>query len=382
MSTDRMPIVGDMEDGMAIVPLNGGEGYTYLSRSRQGKLFKKHILTKGKLLYPGVGTGEVELDDDFFAKLTKNFNDKVCDIVQVPKAGNNNEHTEDPDRNIGEVIGLEYEGDKLYATIDARNEADADKLGKTLLGASAMMHMNYTDTRTGKKVGPTLLHVAVTNRPYVLNLDDYQEIQDVVAASADGKGEAVVLTSATSNSKEKKMSTLDELLAELRTDHGIDVTALQEKAAKADEGINLSNKISETLGATGILKLSNGETASVDDIVEAVAEIHTNNVELSAKVDKLTEDGSKAAAKNRVKELMDAGKILPKDEEAQIELLLSNADLFEKLLPEKPIVNLSQNAQPFGFEDTADKHDETVASEIARLANSDAAAPYIRSQSK
>lgn len=367
-----------MEDGLAIVPLNGGEGYTYLSRSRQGKLFKKHILSKGPLHYPGVG-GTVDLDDEFFTKLTKNFNDKVCDIVQVPVADKNNNHSEDPRDNIGEVIGLSYENDKLYATIDARDEKAANSLGKTLLGASAMMHLNYTDTRTNKKVGPTLLHVAVTNRPFVVNLDEYSEIDEVVAASVDGKGEAVILT-ATKDSKENNMATLDELYAVLKADHNIDVPALQERAAKADDGVALSNKLAETLG-DGVLKLSNGETASADDIVKAVGDIHTTNIELSAKVDSLIEKNEKSSAETRVDALIGEGKILPKNRDAQISLLLSNSEIFEALLPEKPLVKLSHSEDDQdGFEQTADKHDETVANEIARLSNSEAAAPYIRSK--
>lgn len=363
-------------DGLAIVPLSGGEGYTYLSRSRQGKLFKKHILSKGQLHYPNVG-GTVELDDDFFAKLTKNFNDKVCDIVQVPVADKNNNHSEDPRDNIGEVIGLSYEGDKLYATIDARDEKAADALGKTMLGASAMMHLNYTDTRTLKKVGPTLLHVAVTNRPYVLDLDEYQQIDEVVAASVDGNGEAVILT-ATTNPEGNKM-TLDEILAELRTDHKIDVTALQEKAAKYDANVSLSNKITETLGATGVLKLSNGDEASADDIVTAIADMNANNVELTAKVDTLMENGAKTAAETRVDDEIRAGRLLPKQKDAQVKLLLSNAELFEELLPEKPIVSLSQSGEEQGHDKVEDIHDQTVQDEIARLSNSDVLKPFIRS---
>ena len=44
---------------------------------------------------------------------------------------------------------------------------------KLFLGASAMFGMNYTDTRDGKRKGPTLCHVAITNRPHELELDEF-----------------------------------------------------------------------------------------------------------------------------------------------------------------------------------------------------------------
>lgn len=351
-------------DGFAIVPPQQGDGFVELSRSPQGRVFRKQILRYEDLIYPGVKGGTVKIDEAFADALKKNFDSKVCDIVQVPKAGPNNEHTEDPDRNIGEVIGVVKGPHGIYVDLDARNEADADKLGKTLLGASAMMHLNYTDTRTGKKVGPTLLHVAVTNRPYVTELEDFEELAMLSAPGADTTYRAVVLTEP--NVKEKKMA-LDEMLAELKADHGIDVPALQEKAANADKAVALSAKIQEELVGTGLLKLTNGEEATADVLIGAVAEAGSKIVELSGRLDGLVEESAKKDAKTEVESLVRTGHILPKDQEAMTELRLSNKDLFTKLLPEKPIVKLSQAGEETGFETVDETHQETVESEIARL---------------
>lgn len=140
-------------DRFVIVPAPRGDGFVELSRSRQGRVFRKQILPFGKFHY---GDSVIDVDEKLVDSLVRNFSAGVADIVQVPKVDGKNAHTEDPDRNIGEVIGLVKTSKGLYADIDARTD-DADKLGKTLLGASAMMHLNYTDTRTGKKAGPTLL---------------------------------------------------------------------------------------------------------------------------------------------------------------------------------------------------------------------------------
>ena len=121
----------------------------------------------------------------------RNFDAGVCDIVQVPLANDKNEHSEDPLKNAGEVIGVEREGSKVYDLIDIRDPEIAQRIAdKRILGASAFLSLDYTDTSSGQKAGPALLHHCLTNRPYVTGLDDYEE---VIAASAAGAGEVLVL---------------------------------------------------------------------------------------------------------------------------------------------------------------------------------------------
>lgn len=346
-------------DGFAYLPGQDDDTFVALSRTKSGTMFRKHILSKGTLNYPGVAGGKVEIDDKFLTTLTSNFKSKVCDIVQVPVAGANNEHTEDPFRNIGEVVDLKVENGKAYAYIDARDEVAASRLGKTLLGASAMLHLNYTDSRDGKKKGPTLLHVAVTNRPHVVELDDFENL---AALSGDSSTEAVFLTAAEehTNTKEQTME-LDEMIASLKEDHGIDVPALQLSAQSLQ---TITEATSGALSTAGVLKLSAGDTASTDDIVAGIAQLATDRVELTSKVDTLVEESRNASATARVESLIGEGKILPKDKDAQVELLLSNSELFEKLVPEKPLVALSAAS---GFELPDEGAEDAITSEIARL---------------
>lgn len=175
--------------------------------------------------------------------------------------------------------------------------------------------------------------------------------------------------------------TLDELIALARDDHGIDIPALQEKASKADSAVALSNKIQESLGASGLISLSNGQEASVDDLVGAVAEAGDRIVSLSARVDSLVQEGIEKAAETRVAALVKTGHILPKKKDAMKALLLSNPDQFEAILPESPIVRLSNtDDEEVGTETPEGDADKaTVQSEIARLTSTDAAKAYIRS---
>lgn len=355
-------------DGIVYIP-GQDEGFVALSKTSSGRLFKKHILTKGTLHYPGVKGGKVDVDDAFLSALVENFKKGTAGIVQFPIADKNNNHSEDPRDNIGEVVDLKVEGDKAYAYIDVRDESLAPKVGKTILGASAMMSLNYTDTRTGTKAGPTLLHVAATNRPHVVDLEEFEELASL---SADSSSEAVFLTA---QPKENVME-LDELIAALRDEHDIDVPALQEAAAAGDNFAKLSAAIQTALSDAEVLKLSNtDEELSSDDIVAAVTQLATDRVELTNKVDALIEDKKKSDAEARVDKLVDDGFITPAKRDAHLNLLLSNPEAFEAILPEAPLVALSAES---GFEPKDESADKVIEDEIARLSAFGAAEGFIK----
>jgi hypothetical protein len=363
-----------MGENLVIVP-SDGDGYVELARTKTGKLFRKHLLNKGPLRHPTTGD-TIQIDDDFIAKLKKNFDDRICDIVQVPLANAKNEHSEEPDRNIGEVVDIEVKGDKVYAVMDIRDPGHADRLGKTYLGASAMMSLDYTNTKTGEKVGPTLLHSCVTNRPYVTGLDDYEEI---VAATTDSSDGAAVLLSdntvvAEKPAKEPEVPeqettqtvaepSLDELLAALKTKHNIDVSALQAQQADANKQTALSQTIVDALTKAGVVQLTAQDTdkPSTDTVITAVQELATNNVTLTSRVQAM----EKREAEHAVDAFIRLGRILPAERDARVELKLSHPDMFDKLLPAQPIVKLSAE---IGVTPADDKKQELdIDGEIARL---------------
>lgn len=386
-----------------------GEGFIELTprtaRKPKSRLFKKHILNKGTLLYPGVAGGQIEIDDEFVAKIKKNFEDGACDIVQVPVADAKNSHTEDPDRNLGEVVGLEENDGKIYAIIDARDPARADRLGSTILGASAQFSMDYTDTKTGAKVGPTLLHVCATNRPYVTGLDEYEEI---IAATADSSDEVVLLTPSTEEvteqptekKEEPRVATLNELVTELNLSHNINVNALKEEVvtltaaleeAKADAGaselaeqvasltadnadlvsqveaaapaVDLLVKLSAALVESEVVSLSAGETLDAEGVLSAITALAEEKVELAAQAAVAAEAAATAEVDGFVKE----GRILPVQRDTMLELRLSNKELFDKLLPEKPLVALSQEEGTAVDDQDLSNQEQSIDSEIARL---------------
>jgi len=354
-------------DGTFIVPSPTGSRWEELSsvslalaRQTQGKLFEKHILSTGDLIHPKTGE-KIHVDDAFLGKMVTNFNNNVCDIVQVPLANDDNKHVENADVNKGEVTELRARGGKLYAVVDARE--DAHKFGKTYLGASAFMSTNYTDSRDGKKKGPTLLHVAITNRPYVVGLEPFKEIIAATATS-DSDAEIVVLT------QQEEITvpmTREEMLAELKATHGIDVEALQASAAApppALQGIDpasLTAALTAALQANPSLQLSasNSEQITLEDVVGSVVELSHQNKVLS--------EGYNGMRQERAAEVVDAligeGFIFPKQRAFAIRLKLTgSAEDWTEFVPADKVVPVNESV---GF--TAPRDEQEVQAQDAEI---------------
>jgi hypothetical protein len=309
-------------------------GFVELARSQKGRLFKKMILPMGdSFVHPSAPGKKIHIDRAFAETMRANFQAGICDIVQVPIVNDANQHVEDPLRNMGEVVDLTFDEKGIYAHIDARKHAD--DLGTTLLGASALMHMDYPDTKTGRKKGPTLLHVAVTNRPYLTNLEDFEEVIAAstggIAGATDTSGETpVVLIPATE--QEENMD-LDQMLRALKDEHGIDVAALQNQNSQ------------ELVAAMSAVLAPNAEdTLTVKDVADAVIELAEERVALSSQVAALSSANEALAqreAESEVADLIKAGRILPKQRDKMVELARNDRETFEALLPDDAIVAMS-----------------------------------------
>ncbi len=339
----------------------------------QGRLFEKHILTKGTLIHPKTGK-KIAIDDAFVEALQRNFANGVCPIVQVPLANDKNEHVENPGANIGEVVGISERGGKVYSLIDARDEGAAAKLGKTYLGASGMLHMDYTDTRTNEKVGPTLLHVAVTNRPYVTDLDDYSE---VLAASDDSQGEVVELAELAAPDPEEPEvpKTREELLAELKEQHGVDVEALTAALTAAQaappavpgtgpDAAALSQAIVDALKTEGVVSLAanDGNNLTQSDLVSAVVELAQTTKAQAADITHLRHK----EAEHEVDGYIAAGRVLPKQRAAFVQLAMTDRDMLDNLLPVEPVVKLNAQEGQDGPDGEQRQHQD-IKADVARL---------------
>jgi hypothetical protein len=380
--------------------------FAYLGRTQTGKLFRKQILKKGTWAHPNIPGKTWDVDDELLDKVVTNFQAGVCDIVQAPICDEANEHTEKATENLGEVIGVEKTDDGLDIILDARKHAD--DVGKTLIGASAMLAFNYTDTRTGEKVGPTLLHAAITNRPYMVGLSGFEEI---IAASADLDREDVVVLRAPEDKPRDKSTgraptegrmDREEALAFLK-ENGVDisdlvtsevktfiaslteddedtheVTSLEEaddsggnaitsEEEDVTESTELEAAVMSALTKSGVVKLAAGkDSISAEEVGRAVVELAAKNTDLTTTVQRLDEDNTAmklAAATREVDDLVRDGRILPKQRDRMIKLSMTDRETFDDLLPEQSIVSLSEAG--------VTTHDVTIAedtqAEIARL---------------
>jgi hypothetical protein len=381
-----------------IIPCSPDDSYVELGRTRgvTGTAFRKHLLNLGPLIHPKTGE-TIQLDGAWFDKLKANFDSGVCDIVQVPLADAQNRHTEDPLRNAGEVVDIERVGDKIYSVVDIRDPAVAQGIrDKRLLGASAFLHLDYKDTKTNQNVGPALLHHCITNRPYVTGLEDYEE---VVAASADGSGDVVILSAPEPPSagpaphdeapagpadgegdhvglaQEDTVPemTKDELLAQLREQHGIDVAALEAKASAGPDTSALTAALTEALKAAApTLSLTSAEggdgTLELSDVVGAVAELAAQHRVFGDRVVALEREGAETEIDGYIAE----GRVLPKQRAAYVTMALTARDQLEVMLPDKPIVALNAQSGTVGRPQGEQRQEMDIDQEILRLTSENA----------
>ncbi len=162
---------------------------------------------------------------------------------------------------------------------------------------------------------------------------------------------------------------LDDLIAILRDDHGIDVPELQRQAAETEAVAALSNSLRDALGESDLVQLSAESTD--EDIVGAVSTLIETNVALSAEIASTKEAARVDAATAEVDAKVKSGHILPAKREKFLELRLSNEELFNDLLPENPIVALSAEE---GIEPADASPGEVLDSEVARYVESAKAA--------
>jgi hypothetical protein len=347
--------------------------FVSLANTGVKRVFRKQILPmNGSFVHPNDPSQKITIDTKFAQALVQNFRDGICDTVQFPLVDEKNRHVEDPTRNLGQVVDLSYDDKGVWATIEVRKTPE--DIGTTILGASAMMNLNYSDTATGRKVGPTLLHVAATNRPYLTKLAPYEEIA-LSNANADTEEELVLLTP--DNLSETEMN-LPEMLKVLKDTHNIDVEALQATAAAAEAAANPAEEIVAAL--SGVIKAANSddfvalsadnEKPSLSEVADGVValtrsviSLREENVELSAKVKAADE----AQAETDVDAAIREGKILPKQREAFIELRLSNSEMYERLVPDTAVVSLSEDGVT-SHEQTPNEPLEEANAEVARLA--------------
>lgn len=295
-----------------------------------GRLFKKQIFRWGEFNHPMNPDIKINVDQKFYDSLKRNFDNGVCPIVQVPLADEFNRHVESPEKNIGEVVDMSADSSGVYVYIDARRHAE--DIGEIILGASAKISLNYKDTATNNSVGPTLLHVALTNRPFLTNLSDFETVS---ASNADTTDEVVLLTGGDTQIPPKEEPHMDkeELIAAL-SEYDIDVMAGQQALTDLEGYVSLSSVLGEDIVAT-----PDTLSSAIVELTSSLGERDSKIAEQETRIQSLTEqilEVNLAAAEAEVDTLIAAGRIRPSTREAMIDLSQNDRERFELfLIPEE-----------------------------------------------
>lgn len=140
--------------------------------SEEGLTGEVQVLRTGTFHHPTYGKFTIKKED--LANMVKNFHESrpkpptemVVDWEHMSTA-------EPPVRApaAGWVKDLVQRGDKLFALVEWTDEAAGEIKVKKYRFISPEFNLNYVDKESGHKIGPTLLSVALTNRPFLEGME-------------------------------------------------------------------------------------------------------------------------------------------------------------------------------------------------------------------
>lgn len=316
---------------------------------RLGKtLFRKHMMRPGRWEHPNAPGGELVVDRPFLEKIAENFHAGARDTVPIPLSHKDT----DGITSIGRVVDVEVTDEGLFGYHLITKEENAKKIeDDDWYATSVMVEPNFRNKETSKDIGPTLIHNAITNAPYMTGLapfeavafgDDAPDITVLDFRTGDGpdgtKGEKMNVTEFLAENKdmtdEDFLKDLAEARPELAKSLKVDPEAIKAAAAKETR-----DEIAGHLAESGIViefptekaKAKGEKTkAKVDDSVD-ISE-HPAFVALSDAVKELTETQTKSAVETRVDQAIREGRVLPTEKEGLVAVGFSDSDLLNTLL--------------------------------------------------
>lgn len=204
-----------------------------------GTLFKKQIVKYGTWVNPSFPVEKMDLDEDFGQSLIDNFTSGLVGKIPVPL-----DHTDETDANTGEVMSLEsIPGDGLYALLDIRDPNVVDDINNGLIfDVSIGFDWDYEDTKTGDLFGPTLLHVALVNNPYLKGMKPFEEvaqdIQNNLFASPRQKS-AIMLSEA----KARELNSMEKATVKNNQKYEVEITVKDEKGEEVKRTLKVGEEV-------------------------------------------------------------------------------------------------------------------------------------------
>jgi len=353
------------EEKIVYQVMNSGD--VELEEKKDLSEFKKELLRTGSWKHSASKDGMLNVTKDMLKTIVKNFKDKVLDNVFVPLGHPTND---DPSSNVGEVVDLAIEDDKLMATIDVKDETIVSKIKKGLIkGISASLAENYTKKDTGEKVGTTLFHAALVGEPYIKGMGSFatiplsEEWKDSKIIQIVNLEEVLTLDEMSKRldklEKRLKLSEEDET-SEEETKEGDS----KEDESKSEEEESSKEETSEEEESES----SNlGEKTEEEEEKESETE-ESETEETESEAEEADEGVELAEAEKMFGELLQEGKVTPAERELLVPLLASGTTielsegkkvasgkaLFEYLKDQSPKFSLSEE----GTSETPEKKDK------------------------
>lgn len=188
-----------------------------------GTQFRKQIVKYGEWVNPLFPIESMTLDEDWAKSIIDNFDSGLVGKIPVPL-----DHTDATEANTGEVVSLEsVKGDGLYAILDVRRPEVVDDINNGLIfDVSISFDWDYIDTADGKHYGPTLLHVALVNNPYLKGMDGFEQLsRDITKKLAlPNKGSVIMLSEA----KAKELSNMETATVKNDKDYEVKISVKDE----------------------------------------------------------------------------------------------------------------------------------------------------------
>lgn len=312
------------------------------------------MLRIGEWRHPDAPGGKLTITKEMIQKIVSNFKAGLRDDVPVPLG-----HDVDAIKNSGHVVGLEAdlnEG-KLYGLVSVKDDEVAEGIEKELLtGGSALLNLNYVDQESGTEHGPTLIHWAITNAPYIKGLAPYEVVAlgedaegaTIIALNDDEKGGPIVdpIKEALEKLKDASDEDIRKALAEVRPGVLPEATEGAEPSEEDQEKLKEEGRqeVMAALSEKGIVvEIEKGDKGKKEAEVDVSKS--PEFVALSEKLDEVLKTSAEKEANAVIDAAIKDGKVLPAQKEVLLEVALSEGgmDRLSKLIPEKAIVDLKEH---------------------------------------
>lgn len=241
--------------------------------SFNGTIYRKQLVKFGEWENPDYpwfsDDPKMTLDEDWGNRVKENFDaGNLGSKVPIPL-----NHTDDVKANTGELVGLEVvAGDGLYGDLEIRDAQTIEDLDNGLIfDVSISFVWDLVRQDNGKHYGPTLLHVALVNTPYLIGMSAFEKVGAALSKLSKSfkpvglslnNGGAIML----SRTKIKELANVDE--STIKNDKDFDVTVTykdgdedKEVVVKAGEEVVVPTDVAEDVTK----QIADAEAPASDD---------------------------------------------------------------------------------------------------------------------